>query len=74
MDTVNVNEAKTHLSRLLERAQAGEQIIIAKSGKPIARLMPLEMPGPRQPGLLQGEVEDSFFDDLPEEELHAWES
>lgn len=73
MRTVNVHEAKTHLSRLLELVHAGEQVVIAKKGKPYARLCPLEPPPRRQPGLLTGRVEDSFFDPLPEEELEAWE-
>jgi prevent-host-death family protein len=71
---VNVHEAKTQLSRLLDRAHAGEEIIIAKNGEPYARLVPLEKPKARQPGLLKGKLEDSFFDPLPEEELAAWES
>jgi prevent-host-death family protein len=73
---VNVHEAKTHLSRLLDRVQQGEEIILAKAGKPYARLVPLEsMPPTREPGLLRGRIEmdDSFFDELPEEELRAWE-
>jgi prevent-host-death family protein len=70
---VNVHEAKTQLSRLLERAHAGEEIIIAKNGEPYARLVPLERPKTRTPGLLKGKVEDSFFEPLPEEELAAWE-
>jgi len=74
MSQVNVNEAKTHLSRLIERVQAGEEIVIARSGKPVARLVPLAPPTPRRPGLLSGNVEDSFFEPLPEEELEAWES
>ena len=69
---VNVHEAKTNLSQLLERAHAGEEITIAKNGRPYARLVPLQEPGPRVPGLLKGVVEDSFFDPLPEEELNAW--
>jgi prevent-host-death family protein len=51
MTTVNVHEAKTHLSRLLEAAAAGEEIIIAKAGKPIAKLVPIEKPK-REPGRL----------------------
>jgi len=74
MAQVDVHEAKTHLSRLLERAHAGEEIVIAKRGKPFARLCPLEPPQPRKPGLLHGVVEDSFFEPLPEDELAAWES
>lgn len=74
MTTVNVYEAKTHLSRLLQRAQAGEEIVIAKHGKPLARLVPLELPGPREPGLLRGELGGDIFEPLPEDELAAWES
>jgi prevent-host-death family protein len=65
---VNVHEAKTHLSRLLDRAHAGEEIIIAKSGEPFARLVPLDSPRPeRRPGTLRGQVEISagFFEPLP---------
>jgi prevent-host-death family protein len=68
MTTVNVHEAKTHLSRLLERAHAGEEIVIAKSGKPYARLAPLPGRQPkRQPGTLKDHVEitDAFFEPLP---------
>ncbi|MBK6975121.1 MAG: type II toxin-antitoxin system prevent-host-death family antitoxin [Candidatus Methylophosphatis roskildensis] len=71
---VNVHEAKTHLSRLLEQAHAGEEIIVAKAGKPYARLMPLESKPPqRQPGRLKGRLDDSFFEPLAEDELGAWE-
>ncbi len=68
MKTVNVHEAKTHLSRLLERAHEGEEIIIAKSGKPYARLMPLSGRQPkRQAGTLKGHVEitETFFEPIP---------
>jgi prevent-host-death family protein len=72
--TVNVHEAKTHLSRLLDRVHAGEEIILAKSGKPFARLVPIrEEKLVRKPGRLSGHVGDAFFEPLPEEELHAWE-
>lgn len=72
---INVHEAKTHLSKLLERAHAGEEIILAKAGKPYARLVPLKEDKPRrQPGRLKGWViPDTFFDPLPEEELKLWE-
>jgi len=73
MEQVDVHQAKTHLSRLLERAHAGEIVIIAKRGKPYARLCPLDPPEPRRPGLLEGEVGEAFFEPLPEEELEAWE-
>ena len=71
--SVNVHEAKTRLSQLLERANAGEEIVIAKRGKPYARLCPLEPRPWRQPGLLSGKVDEEFFEPLPEEELAAWE-
>ncbi len=58
MTTVNIHEAKTHLSRLLERAAKGESIVIAKAGKPMARLMPLESreeTAKRRLGFMKGE-------------------
>jgi prevent-host-death family protein len=71
---VNVHEAKTHFSRLLEQAHAGQEIILAKAGKPYARLMPLAPPGSaRRPGRLEGRVGDAFFEPLPDAELDAWE-
>ncbi|MCY3661270.1 MAG: type II toxin-antitoxin system prevent-host-death family antitoxin [bacterium] len=71
---INVHEAKTNLSRLLERAHAGEEIILAKAGKPYARLMPL---APDRSGRHPGRVPDlvvgpEFFEPLPAEELEAW--
>ncbi len=74
METYNVHEAKTHLSRLLERVHAGEEIVIAKSGRPYARLVPLERPAQRRPGLLVGTIGEEFFEPLPDAELEAWES
>ena len=73
--TVNVHEAKTHLSRLLEQAHAGEEIILVKAGKPYARLMPLApVPVQRRPGRLQGLIDTAhFFDPLPVDELGTWE-
>lgn len=72
--TVNVHEAKTHLSRLLDQVQAGEEIILARSGKPCARLVPIEPTPPvRRPGRLKGCIDQSFFDPLPDSELQAWE-
>jgi len=66
---VNIHEAKTHLSRLLERVMSGEKIIIAKSGKPVAVLSPLaELPDPRVPGGDAGKVliAQDFDAPLPE--------
>ena len=75
MATVNVHEAKTHLSRLLARVEAGEEVTIARNGKPVARLSPARTLGRPQPDVFKGQVvvPDSFFDPLPEEELRAWE-
>ena len=73
-EVVNVHEAKTHLSRLLERAHAGEEIILAKAGKPYARLMPLAPEGGRRGGQLPNlAVGPEFLEPLPDEELRAWE-
>lgn len=71
---VNVHEAKTHFSRLLEQAHSGQEILLAKAGKPYARLMPLERDtAKRQPGRLQGRVTEAFFDPLPEDDLDVWD-
>ena len=72
--TVNVHEAKTHLSRLLEQVHAGDEVILAKAGKPYAKLVPIEStPIQRMPGRLKGHIGDAFFEPLPEDELRAWE-
>ena len=66
---VNIHEAKTHFSRLVERAMRGEEVVIGKAGKPVARLVPYrEDDTPRVPGGWEGRVwiaED--FDELPAE-------
>ncbi len=69
MSVVNIHEAKTHLSRLLDRVAAGEEIVIARAGKPIARLVPLAEPTRTRPlGLWAGQVLLApDFDDLPED-------
>ena len=65
--TVNIHEAKTHLSRLLARVQAGEEITIAKAGKPIARLTAIqERPARRIPGNDRIVIHPNFDDPLPE--------
>jgi prevent-host-death family protein len=69
---VNIHEAKTHLSRLLEKVSEGEEVILAKAGKPIAKLVSWEEAGPRKAGMVKGRFDDRFFDPLPEEELKAW--
>lgn len=77
MISVNVHEAKTHLSRLLERVAAGEEIIISKAGKPMAKLSPLSTPQTdRVPGLDKGliQVPDDFDGPLPKDLLELFES
>jgi prevent-host-death family protein len=74
---VNVHEAKTHLSRLLEDVSNGEDVVIAKSGVPCARLTSVAS-GPRPSGMLKGvwpdiDLGNRFFDALPDAELGAWE-
>jgi prevent-host-death family protein len=74
--TVNMHEAKSGLSRLVERAEAGEEIIIARAGRPAARLVPLEKaPRRRRLGVLDGrfKIPDDFNDPLPDEVLDAFE-
>lgn len=73
MSTVNVYEAKTQLSKLLDRAHRGEEVIISKGGKPYARLVPLEPPPARKGGWLAGKLGKGFWKPLPDEELEAWE-
>jgi prevent-host-death family protein len=73
---VNIHAAKTNLSQLIERAQAGEEVIIARGDTPVAKLVPLAPAAPkRQPNTLRGlvVVEPAFFEPLPESELSAWE-
>lgn len=68
--TVNIHEAKTHLSRLLERVRLGEEVIIAKAGKPVARLVAVsEKPKRRVPGSAKGQIwiADDFDAPLPPE-------
>ena len=71
---VNIHEAKTHLSRLLAEVEAGEEVIIARNGDPVARLVSAKPRGVRRFGALKGQlvVDDSFFDPLPDDELAAW--
>ena len=79
METVNLYEAKTQLSKLVDRAAAGEEIVIAKAGHPLARLVPLELAKrpERRLGLLAGRtdiwVADNFDDPLPDDILDAFQ-
>ncbi len=76
MAVVTVHAAKTNLSRLIEQALRGEEVVIARGNKPVVRLVPLEVLKPkRRFGSLAGQiaVPDSFFEALPDDELKIWE-
>ena len=75
MPVVNVHQAKTQLSRLLAQVEAGEEVVIARRGQPVARLVRCKARGKRRFGAMKGQivVDDSILDPLPEEELAAWE-
>jgi prevent-host-death family protein len=76
METVNIHEAKTHFSRLVERVQAGEEVTIARAGRPVARLVPLPPKvARRSPGSARGliEVGDDFDEPLPEDVQRAFD-
>ena len=75
MLVVNVQEAKARLSCLLTQVEAGQEIVIVRNDKPVARLVSWQRQGSLQFGSWKGRmvVDDSFFDPLPEEELAAWE-
>ena len=68
----NVAEAKAHLSRLLDAALAGEEIVLARAGTPIARLVPIETPQRRELGFVAANVPDEFFAPLDGHELEGW--
>jgi prevent-host-death family protein len=71
--TVNVQEAKTHLSELLARVERGEEIVIARAGSPVARLVAVAKVPPRQFGGVALNVPDDFDAPLHEDELASWE-
>ncbi len=70
---VNVHDAKTQFSKLLERVRAGEEIVISKAGEPCAKLVPIARSRTRKPGLMKGRVTGAFFEPLAEDELEAWD-
>ena len=76
MPTVTIHKAKTNLSRLIKKAAAGEEVIISRVDKPVARLVAVgATKGKRQPGSLKGKIKvgPEFFEPLPPDELAAWE-
>lgn len=75
MAVYTVHRAKTNLSKLIAKALAGEEIVIARGDEPAVRLVPVMAPKPRRiPGTLKGKIQvtDAFFEPLPPEELDAW--
>jgi len=76
MKTFNIHEAKTNLSKLIEEACKGEEVVIARGPQPVVRLVPIaDTKGRRQPGALRGKlrVGAEFFEPLPAEEIAHWE-
>ncbi len=76
MPTVTIHHAKTNLSKLIERASQGEEIIIARGSKPVAKLVPIgPVKGKRQPGSMKGKLEigPEFCEPMSEAELAEWE-
>ncbi len=76
MTRVTIHDAKTQLSKLILRAQAGEEIVIARGSEPVARLVPVAGAGRRRVfGAMRGRarVGDAFFEQLPPDELAGWE-
>jgi len=75
METFTIHKAKTELSRLIEKACRGEEIVIARGKKPVVRLVAIkDKRGQRKPGALRGKLKvgPEFFEPLPAEELDAW--
>lgn len=70
---VNVHEAKTRLSDLLGRVEGGEDVVIARSGTPVARLVSVNPLAEREFGIVDLRVPESFFEPMEEAELAAWE-
>ncbi len=76
MKTFTIHEAKTNLSKLIEKACEGEEVVIARGPEPVVRLVPInDVKGRRQPGALRGKlrVGREFFEPLPDEEMARWE-
>jgi prevent-host-death family protein len=75
MPISTIHEAKTHLSKLIEQAERGEEVVIARGKKPVVKLVPVEDAPKKRPfGLYKGEFEvgPEFFEPLPDDELEAW--
>jgi prevent-host-death family protein len=74
-EPISIHAAKTHLSRLIARAEAGEEIVIARGGKPVVKLIALAPKPKRVFGALKGKISigPEFFEPLPAEELDTWD-
>jgi prevent-host-death family protein len=74
-EPISIHAAKTHLSRLIARAEAGEEIVIARGNKPVVKLVSIAQKPRRVAGRLKGQVSigPEFFEPLPPEELDAWD-
>ena len=73
---INIYAAKTHLSRLIDQVNAGEEVVITRHGRPVARLVPAEAAKPRKLGLLEGKgywIADDFDAPLPDDLLDLFE-
>jgi antitoxin (DNA-binding transcriptional repressor) of toxin-antitoxin stability system len=70
--TVNIQDAETNFPKLLASVTRGDEVIIANCGAPVARLEPFIKDEKRQLGFIKGALPESFFDDLPEDELRVW--
>jgi prevent-host-death family protein len=76
MIVTTIHRAKTNLSGLIERAERGEEVVIARGKQPVVRLVPVKQPPKkREPGMFRGEFElrPAFFEPLPPDELGRWE-
>ena len=75
MEPITIHKAKTQLSRLIEKACKGEEVIIARDKQPVVKLVAITKPGKRKPGAWKGKIKigPEFFKPLPPEELEGWE-
>ena len=76
MNPINIHEAKTQLSKLIEAVETGEEIVIARAGKPVAKLVPfVPVKVERKPGLMKGkfDIPDGFFGPMPNDTLDYFE-
>jgi prevent-host-death family protein len=73
MTQVDVQEAETRLPQLLAAAERGEEVVIARDGRPVVRLVPVDEPAPRPVGFVAGSVSAACSEHLPDDELARWE-